>query len=143
MAAVINEFLIVYVLFYYKQSLLGESFICKLKTWILLICMVLYAVEFIRNFFESVPWKLSLGLLYLEQVCRLLVYVLICHFFLKAAASLIGKSRVKKWRKSINIFTIVVIGFLACLLGYYVFRMFDPSPDSGSKGACHTYEFMI
>jgi hypothetical protein len=130
------------VLFYYQKSILGESFICKLKTWILLICMILYAVEFVRNFFESIPWKLSLGLLYLEQICRLLVYVLICHFFLKAAASLIGKKRVKKWRKSINIFTLVVLGFLACLFGYYIFRMFDPSQDS-SKNACHTYEFMI
>lgn len=125
--AVINELLIMYVLFYYKKSLLGESFICKLKTWILLICMIMYAVEFVRNFFESIPWRLSLCLLYLEQICRLLVYVLICHFFLKAAASLIGKKRVKKWRKSINIFTLIVLGFLACLLGYYIFRMLDPS----------------
>ena len=140
-AAVINELLIAYVLYYYKMSLLGESFFLKLKTWILLICMVLYAVEFVRNFFESLPWKVSLGLLYLEQVCRLLVYVLICHFFLKAAASLIGKKRVRKWRKSINIFTLVVLGFLAVLFAYYVFRMFIPSENS--KAACHTYEFMI
>jgi hypothetical protein len=60
--------------------------------------MILYALEFIKNFFNNIPDKVGLGLLFLEQVCRLSVYVLICHFFLKASASLIGKSRVKKWR---------------------------------------------
>lgn len=141
MVAVINEFLIAYVLFYYKKSILGESLICKLKTWVLLTCMILYVVEFIRNFFESIPWKLSLVLLYLEQICLLLIYVLICHFYIKAAARLIGKKRVKKWRKSINIFTIFILIFLAFMLGYYILRTFEPSQNS--KDACHTYEFMI
>jgi len=102
--------------------------------------MVLYAIEFVKNFFESIPDKLSLGLLFLEQVCRLSVYVLICHFFLKASAGLIGKSRVKKWRKTINIFFIIVITFLMLLLVYYIFTIIEPNSD---KKPCHTYEFMI
>ena len=103
--------------------------------------MILYALEFIKNLFSNIPDKVGLGLLFLEQVCRLSVYVLICHFFLKASASLIGKSRVKKWRKAINVFFIIVTSFLAFLLAYYIFLIIDPSNEE--KNACHTYEFMI
>ncbi len=65
-ASVINECLIGYVLYYYKKSIIGESFMCRLKTWILLICMILYAVEFTRNFFSGIPGTISLILLYME-----------------------------------------------------------------------------
>jgi hypothetical protein len=65
-ASVINECLIGYVLYYYKQSLLGESFFSKLKTWILLMCMLLYLDEFVKNFFNNIQWQINLGMLYLE-----------------------------------------------------------------------------
>lgn len=141
-AALVNEGLLAYVLIQYSKSVIGGSFWTKLKTWILIICMVMYAVEFIRNFFENINWKISLGLLYLEQICRLLAYVLICHFFLKAAANLVGKQTVKQWRKAVNIFTFVVLSFLSALLGLYIFDTLDPSGGRSVK-ACKSYEFMI
>lgn len=104
--------------------------------------MVMYAVEFIRNFFEHINWRISLGLLYLEQICRLLVYVFICHFFLKAAANLVGKETVKQWRKAINIFISVVMALLAGLLGFYIYEALDPSSKRDAN-ACKSYEFMM
>lgn len=142
MAAVVNECLIGYVLYYYSKSLLGESLFGKLKTWILIMCMLLYAVEFTRNFFETIPWQFSLALLYLEQICRLAVYVLICHFFLKAAASLVGKKRVKKWRMLINIFTSIVMAGLLSLAAYYIYEAIYPDGTDKPK-PCHSFEFML
>lgn len=103
--------------------------------------MVMYLAEFLRNFFDIRPWQLSLGLLYLEQICRLLAYVLICHFFLKAAANLVGKKTVQLWRRAINIFTIVVLTFLSALLGLYIFEIFNPKPNRPKP--CHSFEFMM
>lgn len=109
------------------------------------MCILLYIVEFVRNFWSfSVHWKISLVLLYIEQICRLLVYVLICHYFLKAAANLVGKKIVKIWRKRLNIFLISVLFFLAGLLIFYLLNTFNViNPEQEQKEPCKTYEFMI
>lgn len=109
------------------------------------MCIILYIVEFARNFWSfGVHWKISLVLLYIEQICRLLVYVLICHYFLKAAANLVGKGIVKIWRKRLNIFLISVMFFLAGLLIFYLLNTFNViNPEKEQREPCKTYEFMI
>ena len=62
--AVINEGLLGYVLYYYRKSNLQGSIFGKIKTWILILCMVMYLCEFLRNFFSGIPNDVSLLLLY-------------------------------------------------------------------------------
>lgn len=71
----------------------------------------------------------------------MIVYVLICHFFLKAAASLVGKKRVKKWRRTINIFTGLVMSGLVTLAAYYIYEAVHPS-NKDKPEPCHSFEFM-
>jgi NADH:ubiquinone oxidoreductase subunit 6 (subunit J) len=104
--------------------------------------MVLYLIEFIRNMFEGIPWKVSLLLLYIEQICRFLAYVGICSYFLKSAANLVGKKRVKKWRQFINIFIVVVMTFLMGLLCSYIYHTINPQ-GKNRPDACKSYEFII
>ena len=103
--------------------------------------MLMYFCDFLRNFLNNIPWKISLGLLYCEQICRFVIYTLVCHFFLKAAASLVGKGRVKQWRNYVNVFTAVAFGFWTLLGAYYLYRHFTNTGSNVSP--CHRPEFMI
>jgi hypothetical protein len=143
--AVINICLISYVLHFYRKSLLGESVFSKLKSWILIMCIVLYIIEFIRNFWSfNNGWKYSLALLYVEQISRLLVYVLICHYFLKAAANLVGKQTITTWRRRLNNFLYAVLAFLALLLIWYILNTFNViNKNKEQRKPCKTFEFMI
>ena len=121
-AAIVNEFLLSYVLYYYVKSNQQGFILARQKTLIIILCMLMYFCDFLRNFLNDIPWKISLGLLYCEQICRFVIYTLVCHFFLKAAASLVGKGTVKQWRNYMNIFTAVVFSFWTLLGIYYLIR---------------------
>lgn len=69
------------------------------------------------------------------------IYTLICHYFLKAAASLVGKKRVKKWRKNMNILSGIMFGLWILIGLYYIYRLVT---DSGTDVyPCHRPEFMV
>ena len=92
--SVLNICMVIYVFRYYKDSILEGNIYSKVKTWILILCLTMYTILFLRNFFENISPKISLGMLYVSQICCVLIYMLVAHFFLKAAASLVGKGRV-------------------------------------------------
>jgi hypothetical protein len=64
--SLLNEYLLGHVMYFYSQSNLEGSIFAKLKMWILLMCMLMFLCEFLRNFFNVIPLKINLGLLYLE-----------------------------------------------------------------------------
>ena len=64
--SLVNEYLLGHVLYYYSQSNLEGSIFTKLKAWILLMCMLMFLTEFLRNFFNNIPSKINLGMIYLE-----------------------------------------------------------------------------
>lgn len=138
--SLINEYLLGHVMYYYSQTNLEGNIFTKLKTWILLFCMLMFLCEFLKNFF-NLPSMINLGLLYIEQISTFAIYTLVCHFFLKAAASLVGKKRVKIWRKNMNIFSGIIFSFWIAMACYYIFNWIT---NSGTDVyPCHRPEFMI
>jgi hypothetical protein len=77
--SLVNLYLLAVVMHKYRESQLGGGVWRKLKTWILVLSMALFIIDFIRNFVGDVmPWKVTAVLLYLNQVLQFTVYVLIC-----------------------------------------------------------------
>jgi len=73
-----------------------------------MLCIVLYSIDFVRNFVGDImPWNVSLWLLYLEQLTMFAVATLICYFFITAASKLVGKNRVKRWELALKILMVV------------------------------------
>ena len=92
---------------YYRQSQLEGSLYKKPKFWILAIAIAIFVIEFFRNFVgEIVPWPVMFVLGWIELLLQFTVYVLLCRFFIKAASKMVGKDRVKKWKKILSAVTV-------------------------------------
>lgn len=103
-----------------------------------MLCIFIYCVEFVRNFVGDImPWKVSLTLLYLEQLAQFAVYVLICQFFITAASKLVGKKRVERWKRGLLGFVVAAYVLMA------VQALLIILVNSNKDYLCHTNEFWI
>ena len=94
-------------MFHYKKTQLGGGLCKKPKFWILTIAIIIFSIEFFRNFMGNViPWAFIFSLGWIELVLQFTVYVLLCHFFIKAASKLVGVDRVNKWNRILYAVTI-------------------------------------
>ena len=102
-----------------------------------MLCIIIYCIEFVRNFLGDVmTWKVSLWLLYIEQLTMFAVAILICNFFITAASKLVGKDRVKRWEKGLLILMVVAYGLFIVEIIIII--------ETGEKEyLCHTNEFWI
>jgi hypothetical protein len=128
-------------MYHYSKSQLEGSFFKKVKAWILMLCIIIYCIEFVRNFVGDVmSWVVSLWLLYLEQLTMFAVATLICYFFITAASKLVGKDRVKRWEKGLLILMVVAYGMFIIEIIIIILSTYE----TGEKDyLCHTNEFWI
>lgn len=143
--SVVNIYLLSVVLHKYRKSQLEGAFWGRHKAWILILSIVLFVIDFFRNFVgEIMPWKLGLTLLFFNQIIQFTVYVLICQFFLKAASKLVGKNRVRKWQTWLKYYMMGVYVFLFAY-GAWLFKddWFPNSKRDNDKAPCHRNEFWI
>ena len=144
MLAVINVILLLILLNLYRKSIIGGGcfeVLKRIKTWIIIIAIVMFVDFFIENFFEFIPNKVNLMLLFVQQVCRFVVFTLICHFFIKAAASLLSRNQVRLWYGTLNTFTFICCGVWLSFLVIYTY--FVATHQNDSVYPCHRIEFII
>jgi len=135
--SLVNIGLLSYVIYHYSKSQLEGSFFKKVKAWILMLCIIIYWIEFVRNFVGDVMyWVVSLWLLYLEQLTMFAVATLICYFFITAASKLVGKDRVKRWEKGFLILMVVAYGM-------FIVEIIIILSNGEINYLCHTNEFWI
>lgn len=82
--------------------------------------MVALNFLFFVHYFFILPGKWELGELFMCQILRLLIYLFLYHYFIKAAANLIGKGQSLKWRKRLNNFAYTALAAWGVFLIIYV-----------------------
>ena len=84
-----------------------KNWLKRSKTWILLLSLLMYLLQFLRNFLQ--PDLLGLffnGSLYLCEGLKFLIFVLVFHYFVKQSAALLEQKFAANWTKAIKIMLI-------------------------------------
>lgn len=114
----------------------------KPKTWILIIGIVLNVLLFLNYFFRT-PEKISLVELFSSEICRLIIYVALFHYFVKAAANLVGKGQAQVWRDRLSKLTLAILILWGIFLCIYAYLAFTGRLGRLGKGACKFPMFII
>lgn len=137
----INTLLLVILLRLHKQNAKEpwKKLFKKPKTWIFLLAIALNVIFFLRYLFFF-PEKFDLFLLFIEQLVRFSIFVLVFMYFIKSSTSLIGKGKELEWRKRLDLFTEITGGiwiFFALASAYFII---SAGPDS--KAPCKNFLFL-
>jgi uncharacterized membrane protein YozB (DUF420 family) len=98
---------------------------------------------FFLHYFFRLLTKIDLGELFLCEVVKLTVYVALYHYFIKAAANLIGKKQATLWRDRITTFTyIALVAWAIFLVLYLAFALLNELKQFYTKGACKLPTFI-
>ena len=127
---------------YYSFKTTWSQAFRKPKIWILTLAIALNVFLFIHYFFYWDNVKIALAELFICDVLKFMCYVALFHYFVKAAANLIGKGQAKVMRDRLNDFSVTTLIVWAMFIVVYIIWAIVNSRRETSKGACKLPTFI-